>query len=119
MDIVFQIQGREFEWDSDKAAGKVFTEEGFELRFRNRPSQELVISLPMDVISSLERVAAARDMSLDALVKFYLGQSLRQDLAKIFADRVLEKTEQVLTRHLQSEQQVSDILNEIRVETTT
>lgn len=94
------------------------TEEGFELRFRERPSKELTIELPLDVIAALERVAASRDMSLEALVKFYMGQSLRQDLSKLFAERVLEKTAQVLTRHLESEAEVSEILKEIRVEAT-
>ena len=95
------------------------TEEGFELRFRERPSQELTIRIPLDVVASLERVAATRDMSLEALVKFYIGQSLRHDLSKLFSERILEKTAQVLTRHIESEQEVSEILNEIRVETTT
>ena len=94
------------------------TEEGFELRFRERPSQVITIHLPVEVVESLEQVATSRDMTLEALIRFYIGQSLRQDLSKLFADRVLEKTEQVLTRHLQSEEQVSEILREIRIETT-
>lgn len=93
------------------------TEEGFELRFKERPSQEIKITLPVDVIGSLEQVAVSRDMTIEALVRFYIGQSLRNDLAKLFADRVFEKTEQVLTKHLQSEEQVSEILKEIRTET--
>lgn len=93
------------------------TEEGFELRFKERPSTELKILLPLDVIASLEQVASSRDMSVEALVRFYIGQSLRGDLSKLFADRVLAKTEQVLTRHLQSEE-VFEILQEIRLETT-
>lgn len=92
------------------------TEEGFELRFRGRPSSELTLTLPIDVIRSLERVAQTRDMSPEALVKFYVGQSLRIDLAKLSANQVLETTAQVLTRHLDSEEQVSRILEEIRHE---
>lgn len=57
------------------------TEEGFELRFRERPSQKLTIELPSDVVASLERVAASRDMSVDALIRFYIGQNLRLDIA--------------------------------------
>lgn len=97
----------------------VITAEVFELHFRERPSKELTIALPLDVIASLEQVAASRDMSLEALIRFYIGQSLRHDLAKLFADRVLEKTEQVLSRHLQSDEEISTILREIRVEATT
>jgi hypothetical protein len=125
MDVTYHLQGREFEWDSEKAASNIVkhneeypvTEEGFVLRFRNRPSSARTIQIPVDTLASLEQVAASRDMSVEALIQFYVGQGLRQDVAKLFADRVLEKTEQVLTRHLQSDQ-VSEILQEIRLETT-
>ncbi len=91
-------------------------EEGFTLHLRPRPSTSLTIEVPADVLASLEKVAASRDMTVEALVKLYLGQELRQDLTKLFADQVLEKTAQVLTRHIQSEEEVSVILKEIRVE---
>ena len=91
-------------------------EEGFALRFRPRPSAPVTIEMPVDTLASLEKVAASRDMSVEALIKLYVGQGLRQDIAKLFADRVLEKTAQVLTRHIQSEEEVSAILKEIRVE---
>lgn len=101
-----------------KMRNELLTEEGFELRLRERPSRELTIHVPTDVLASLEQVAASRDMSVEALAKFYIGQSLRDDLSKLFADRVLEKTAQVLTRHLESKEEVSEILKEIRVEAT-
>jgi len=91
-------------------------EEGFELRLRPRPTSSIMLKIPVETLKSLERVAASREMSVDALIKFYVGQGLRQDLAKLFADRVLETTEQVLTRHIQSEEEVSAILKEIRGE---
>lgn len=92
------------------------TEEGFALRLHPRPATTLSIQIPLDTLASLEKVAASRDMSSEALMKLYIGQGLRQDLAKLFADRVLEKTAQVLTRHLQSEEEISAILQEIRIE---
>jgi hypothetical protein len=95
------------------------TEEGFDLRLRPRPTTPLTIKIPIEAMASLERVAASRDMSVEALVKLYLGHGLRQDLAKLFADRVLETTAQVLTRHIQSEEEVSAILKEIRGEAAT
>ncbi|MEZ4869927.1 MAG: hypothetical protein R3C14_51850 [Caldilineaceae bacterium] len=92
------------------------TEEGFALRFHPRPSATVTLSMPKDTLASVEKVAAGRDMSIEALIKFYVGQGLRQDLAQMFAEHVLMKTEEVLTRHLQSEEAVSAILKEIRVE---
>lgn len=94
----------------------VTTEEGFPLRLRSRPSTTINLSMPLDTLVALEKVAAGRDMSVEALIKFYVGQGLRQDLAQMFAEQVLAKTEQVLTRHLQSEEAVAAILKEIRVE---
>ncbi len=92
-------------------------EEGFALHFRPRPSAPVTLEIPVDTLAALEKVATDRDTSVEALIKLYIGQGLRQDLARVFAERVLEKTAQVLTRHIQSEDEVSAILKEIRVET--
>ena len=93
------------------------SEEGFELRLRSRAVETVSVQIPADTLASLEKVAASRDMSYQALMKLYIGQGLRQDLAKLFVERVLEKTAEVLTRHIQSEEEVSAIIREIRVET--
>lgn len=53
-------------------------------------------------------------MSVDALMKLYIGQGLRHDLAQRFADHVLDLAAQVLARHGQSPEQVEAILREIR-----
>lgn len=95
------------------------TEEGFNLKVRSRANKPVTIHIPADTLASIERIAAGRDMSVEALLKLYIGQSMRQDLAKLSADRVLEKTAEVLTRHIESEEEVSAILKEIRVETVS
>lgn len=88
-----------------------------ELKLRPRPSTTLSLKIPTDTYENLERIAAARDMSLDALMKLYIGQGLRHDLAQRFADHVLDLTAQVLARHGQSPEQVEAILREIRSST--
>jgi hypothetical protein len=85
-----------------------------ELRLRSRPSTTVQLKVPTDTREALERIAAARDMSVEALVRLYIGQGLRQDVAQHFADHVLELTAQVLTRHGQTPEQVEAILREIR-----
>lgn len=85
-----------------------------ELKLRPRPSTTLSFKIPTDTYENLERIAAARDMSVDALMKLYVGQGLRHDLAQRFADHVLDLTAQVLARHGQSPEQVDAILREIR-----
>ncbi len=86
----------------------------FELRFRPRPTETVSIEIPTDALESLKKVAASRDMSYQALIKFYIGQGLRHDLAKTFADRMLETTAEVLARHIQSEEEISAIMREIQ-----
>jgi len=92
------------------------TEEGSELRLCPRPATIVSIQVPEDTWASLEKVAAGRDMSPQALIKLYIGQGLRQDLTRLFADRVLEKAAKVLARHIQSEEEISAIIREIRTE---
>ncbi|MDX2044415.1 MAG: hypothetical protein SF097_24610 [Acidobacteriota bacterium] len=101
----------------NKIDESVVTQEGFELKFRQRPVVTVAVQMPNDVVASMEKVATGRDMSVEALVKLYVGQGLRQDLARMFGDRVLETTAQVLTRHIQSEEEVSEIIREIRFQT--
>jgi hypothetical protein len=85
-----------------------------ELKLRPRPSTTIQLKVPTDTYENLERIAAARDLSVEALMKLYIGQGLRQDLAQRFADQVLDLTAQVLARHGQSPEQVEAILREIR-----
>lgn len=88
----------------------------FEIDFRPRESETVSIKMPKDVVKSLKKVAIKRDMSFEALLKFYIGQGLRQDISRLFGDSVLEATEQVLSRHIESEEEVASILREIRNE---
>jgi hypothetical protein len=60
-----------------------------ELKLRPRPSTTVPLQVPTDTYENLEQIAAARAMSVDALIKLYIGQGLRQDIAQRFADRVL------------------------------
>lgn len=92
-------------------------EEELKLHLRPRATETVSIKIPTDTLESLKKVAVSRDMPLEALLKFYIGQGLRQDLAKLFSDRVLETTAQVLARHIQSEEEISTIIQEIRSET--
>jgi hypothetical protein len=74
----------------------------------------VTLTIPMDTWDTLEQVATSRDMSVEALLKLYIGQGLRHDVAQRFADRVLDLTAQVLARHGQSQEQVDAIVREIR-----
>jgi hypothetical protein len=87
-----------------------------ELRIRPRETETVALRIPTDVLKALQKVAAGRDMSVEALMKLYIGGGLRQDLAKLFSEHVLEMTEQVLAKHLPSAHEVSAIMREIQSE---
>ena len=91
-------------------------DEEITLHVHPRETEMISIEIPKDTLESLKKVAASRDMSYQALLKLYIGQGLRQDLTKLFGDRVLATTAQVLARHLQSAEEVSAIMQEIRVQ---
>ena len=82
--------------------------------FHKRPSETVSIEIPKDTFASLKEVTATRDMTEQALLKLYIGNGLRQDLSKLFAERVLEMTQKVLSKHLKSEEEVRRIMQEIR-----
>ena len=94
------------------------SEEELKINWRTRPTETVSIEIPQDTLESLKKVAASKDMPLAALLKFYIGQSLRQDLTKIFAEQLLEKTAKVLSRHIEYEEEISTIIREIKAETT-
>jgi hypothetical protein len=87
------------------------------LQFRPRITETVSIEIPTDTLESLTKIAANRDMSVEALLKFYIGQGLRADLTKAFSERLLDTTAQVLARHLNSEEEISTIMREIQAET--
>lgn len=89
-------------------------EEEFILQLHPRPHETVSLEIPKDTLESLKKIADSRDMSCEALLKFYIGQGLRQDVANLFSNRVLEVAAQVLAQHIESETEISHILQEIR-----
>lgn len=65
------------------------SEQEFELKVRPRPSETVPLKIPVDTLQSLKEIAKDRDMSVEALLKFYIGQGLRQDISQKFSNRVL------------------------------
>ena len=53
--------------------------EEIKLHIRPRPTEKVSIKIPTDTLESLQKIAALKDMSVEALLKFYIGQGLRQD----------------------------------------
>jgi hypothetical protein len=87
-----------------------------ELKIHLRDSESISISIPKDTLESLKKIATQRDMSTEALLRFYIGKCLRQDLSQMFTNQVLDSTAKVLARYHHSEAEVNQILQEIRSE---
>ncbi|NEO54092.1 MAG: hypothetical protein F6K54_13985 [Okeania sp. SIO3B5] len=94
------------------------SEEEFTIKLHPRIQEKVSLDIPTDTLASIKKVAASRDMSCEALLKLYIGQGLREDLAKSFSNRLLEATAEVLAKHINSKAEISDILEEIRNQTT-
>ena len=99
-----------------KGKGMKNYDENYELRFRPRPSETVPVRIPRDTLTSLEKLAQSRDMSCEALIRFYIGQGLREDMSKRFADHVLETTARILSHHIKPEEKLSEIMEEIQNE---
>lgn len=70
---------------------KIVTEEGLELQFYPRKQRTVSLSRSADVVEALEEKAKERDMSIDALLRFYIGQGLRQYLSEAEASALALK----------------------------
>ena len=56
-----------------------FDEDAVVLRVRPRASTPVTLLVPDDVLTPLQQVAIDREMSLDGLLKLYIGKGLRVD----------------------------------------
>lgn len=84
------------------------------LKIRPRPSRMVSIRIPQDTLEALKKVASHKDMAYQALIKFYLGQGLRADLASLHSQRVIDAASEILRRHVKSPGKVFTIVEQIR-----
>ena len=87
--------------------------EQVEIRWRKAESESVAIELPRTAIASLEKVAQNKDMSVKALLKFYIGRGLRQDLSDLSANQLLDAVAEVLGGHLGSAVETEQLMREI------
>lgn len=82
-------------------------------QIRRRLEGTISVRLPQEVLASLERVAEERSTSVEAVVRMYIGTGLRQDIARLYGERVLASVERVLTQHIDSQEEVEAIVREL------
>lgn len=86
------------------------------LRLHAVETEVVPLAIPTRALGSIRKVAEMRDMSPEALMRFYISQGLRQDKGRLFSERILDVADRVLARHILSEDERSAILREIRAE---
>jgi hypothetical protein len=74
-----------------KVKKEIMTEEGFVLKFYPRETKTVTLEISADTLETLERKAEQRDLQLESLLKFYIGQGLRQDLTPEEAKELMLK----------------------------
>jgi hypothetical protein len=59
---------------------EIMTEEGYLLRPYPEEKEEVTISIPKLTYQALEKIAERKNLSLKAIIKFYISHGMRQDL---------------------------------------
>lgn len=84
------------------------------LKIRERPSRMVSLRIPLDTLEQLKDVAASKDLGYQSLLKLYIGEGLRKDLATMKTHNVINETENLLRRHLGDDRKLRTILSKLR-----
>jgi hypothetical protein len=81
---------------------------------KDRPSTSITMRIPVKVLEDLKRVAPIKGMSgYQALIKFYIGQGLRKDLADMMRQDFAERTKDVLQKYNVPPKAIKEIMNAV------
>ena len=67
------------------------TPEGYTIAFRERESVEVKINIPKDVLECLEAIAKKKNLSVESVLKFFIGKGLRNELDEKSAKKLFQK----------------------------
>ena len=54
---------------------------------RPEPTEEVTLKIPLKAMPAIREIAEERDMSVEALLRFYIGQGLREDVSRRWEER--------------------------------
>lgn len=81
---------------------------------KDRPTTSITIRMPVDVIDDLKYVAPIKGMSgYQALIKFYVGQGLRRDLADIRRQKFANRAKKVLEKYNVNPKAIEEIIEAV------
>jgi hypothetical protein len=80
------------------------TPEGYKLTFRERESVEVKLNIPKDVLKTLEKIAEKKNLSVESVLKFFIGQGLRNELdSKSLTESALKRLKTRKTADLKAD----------------
>jgi len=83
-----------------------------------RPATPITMRMPVDVVEDLKRMARLKGMSgYQALIKFYVGQGLRKDLAELEANTITQRMGEILLKYNIDSTVVEKVLKTIQKDT--
>ena len=83
------------------------------LKIKELPSKMVSIRIPVDTLEQLREVATSRELGYQSLLKLYIGEGLRKDVAELKKHTLLDETESLLRKHL-DEVKVKTILKKLK-----
>lgn len=80
-----------------------------DITLHRRPSKMVSIRVPKDTLEQLKVIATQKELGYQSLLKLYIGEGLRRDLAEVNRDHLIAKTVAVLKKHIADEKKVAVI----------
>ena len=84
------------------------------LEIKERPSKMVSLRIPLDTLEQLKVVAASKELGYQSLLKLYIGEGLRKDITTMKANTLINKTENLLRKHLDDDRKLHTILKKLR-----
>ena len=76
-----------------------------------RPSKCITMRIPVDVLEDLVRVAPRKGVTgYQGLIKLYIGQALRKDLAELGEEEAAERARRVLEKHAVATEVIDEVV---------
>ncbi len=84
------------------------------LKITPRPTQTVSLKVPLDTLAQLQQIARARDLGFQSLLKLYIGEGVRSDLALVKKQQLVHETESALRQHFNGDPKLNAILRKLK-----
>ena len=80
-----------------------------------RPNKSITMRIPEDVLEDLKRVASRKGVTgYQGLIKLYIGQALRKDLAEMREEQAAERARRVLEKHTVAASVIEEVVAAVK-----